>query len=149
VDQHPCLEAYCKCGNVLLLLVLLLLLLLVLVLLLLLLLLLQGITYVESTGNFLAIEEVRYSEQHDELHPFTHELRISDNGTQYETVQVRAAVKVDVCEHCGIIGKVAAHTVCLGVWCAVAGAVRSTISCTPSLTSCAYLKSAHSTKLCR
>jgi hypothetical protein len=57
-------------------------------LLLLLLLLLQGITYVESTGNFLAIEEVRYHKKHDELHPFTHELRITGNGSQYETVQV-------------------------------------------------------------
>jgi hypothetical protein len=53
-----------------------------------LLLLPQGITYVESTGHFLAVEEVRYHEKHDELHPFTHELRISDDGTQYDTVQV-------------------------------------------------------------
>jgi hypothetical protein len=61
------------------------------------LLLLQGITFVESTGNFLAIEEVRNSEKHDELHPFTHELRITDNGTQYETVQVRCTrVAVEV-----------------------------------------------------
>lgn len=48
----------------------------------------EGITYVESTGHFLAIEEVRYHEKHDELHPFTHELRISEDGTQYDTVQV-------------------------------------------------------------
>jgi hypothetical protein len=58
----------------------------------------QGITFVESTGNFLAIEEVRYSEKHDELHPFTHELRISENGTQYETVQVGAAVCLILCQ---------------------------------------------------
>eukprot|EP00882_Tetradesmus_deserticola_P005276 GHRQ01005554.1.p1 GENE.GHRQ01005554.1~~GHRQ01005554.1.p1 ORF type:complete len:373 (+),score=99.62 GHRQ01005554.1:470-1588(+) len=48
----------------------------------------EGITYVESTGHFLAVEEVRYHEEHGKLHPFTHELRLSSDGTQYETIQV-------------------------------------------------------------
>ncbi|KAF6251183.1 hypothetical protein COO60DRAFT_1562562 [Scenedesmus sp. NREL 46B-D3] len=48
----------------------------------------EGITYVESTGNFIVMEEVRYHDEHDKLHPFTHELRLTADGTQYETLRV-------------------------------------------------------------
>jgi hypothetical protein len=34
--------------------------------------------------------------KHSKLHAFTHELRIFENGTQYETVQVRAAFQADL-----------------------------------------------------
>lgn len=47
----------------------------------------QGLTFVESTGHFIAIEEVKDHEQHG-LHPYTHELKVNEDSTDYSTVQV-------------------------------------------------------------
>jgi hypothetical protein len=55
--------------------------------------------------------------KHNKLHPFTHELRISENGTQHKTVQVRFVCASVRCISTQSVSKPYPVRICTGEGC--------------------------------